>query len=147
MYTVETLKAYNNNKIHLGINEKTVEKINAVISTIESKNANIPQVGDIVKIKTLKGREYNNARISGKTENKVIVCTQPYIPYTSTGLSTDQSGGYFKTIKVNKSELKKIASEKREFWNFANGAGGDMGIHFKATVQIWEYTGDPDLFY
>lgn len=145
MYTVETLKEYNNNNPNLAIRSTTVEKINAVVSIIENRDSNTPQVGDIVQIKTKNGREYKNARIDHIEEKTASVCTQPYVPYTSTGISASISGGYFKNALLK--DLKKIGEEKREFWNFANGSGANMGIYFKAKVSIWQFTGDSDTFY
>lgn len=145
MYTIESLKAINTQEeLRYSFNEKVVNTVNSIISTIENRNNEIPQAGDICIVKAANGRIYNSARIC-KDSTGLSVCTQPYVPFTSSGENTSQSGGYFQGIKL--SDIKKIDSAKKEFWCFAAGSGGHKGIHFYANVTVWEFTGDTNLFY
>lgn len=140
MYNIESLKEIN--KCYAGVvNQSLVDKINNLISVIESANGD-PQNGDVVTYTNSYGKTFQNARLDGHTyseyENGICENGSVHIGLSNNKLYTSISGGSFGT--VNPANLTRKGNTKANFWAWGAYSGASMGIYFSANVQQWEYT-------
>lgn len=148
-YTIETLKAINESYDHEHrVTQYDVDMANELVEVIEgSRNKDIPQVGDMIDYTNKHGDYYSRAHIESIEDEKLYICENPSIPFTSIhgikGISTSTSGGAWSYIPMN---LKYVGTKKKLFKDWGHcGARGNGAVTFYAEVSVWEYIeGNPE---
>lgn len=147
-YTLKTL-AENNQLFdsQYGVNQSDVEKINHLVSLIESRQGNILQIGDVVEYTNEYGEYFQTAAIDNIEEKSVHICENAGINIGegSNGLSYSLSGGSFNHVSID--NFTYLGKTEKEFWTFGHcGACANGGIYFKATVNLWECNINKELY-
>lgn len=145
MYNIENLKEINRGYAHT-IVQSDVDMVNNYISIIEnSRNENIPQIGDIVEYTTKHGDYYKNGHIDNyySDTNNYYICEKPYVPFISlnkdkNNIICSTSGGAW--TEVNRNKFKYIGKRLKTFCDWGSwGAGANCAVYFQAMVSVWEY--------
>ncbi|GAB6557956.1 DUF4121 family protein [Bacillus cereus] len=150
-YTIETFKE-NNLSYHMkySVTQSDVDKANELVKLIEqTRDANVPKVGDIVEYTNKYGDYFKNAHIEEVIdENLLYICDRP--SEASVSKSTDPEnihsavgGGPWSRIPKG---LKYLGKRKKVFsvWGHS-GRGANGSIRFEAEVNVWEYKVNEDL--
>lgn len=148
-YTLETLKKENELfDIYYVLDESDVEKVNRIIEMIErSRSVKVIQQYDVVEYTNEYGEYFPKATATMKSGENIELCENAgvHLSICDSKLCGSASGGAFSHHKENEFAYKGMSS--KIFWTWGSaGARANGGIYFTATVNLWEYNDNKEMF-